>query len=119
MKIPASAKGTFLLAVTFTAGVAIGVVYERRQGATAVAVTGPHDHMQHLTRELDLDAAQQRTIGEILSRGQANVDSTWHAMQPHMQAMLESTQQEIARVLRPDQLVKYQKMMSAHAGGHH
>lgn len=111
MKIPVWIKGTMLLAVTFVAGVTVGVTYERRQvpthGSTA---TDAHDAMHHLTRDLNLDPAQERAIAEILARHQFEVDATWHAMQPHVRATLDSTSQEILAVLRSDQAATYRKM---------
>jgi hypothetical protein len=109
-----------LLAIVFAAGVMAGVAYDRRQasGHDSLAVD-THDVMHHLARELDLDAAQQQAIAEILARRQREVDSTWHEVEPHVRATLDSTQQEIARVLRADQLSKYQEMTAAaHSGGH-
>lgn len=112
-----------LLAVTLAAGIAVGVAYERHRTAAHQAVgtdaTDAHDAMHHFARELDLDAAQQTAIAQILARHQGEVDSTWHAMQPHVRATLDSTMQEIAGVLRPDQLAKYRRMMeAAHPAGH-
>ena len=112
--MPAWVRGTLLLAVTLAAGVGIGVAYERHRTAAHEAVgMGAHDAMHHFIRELDLDSAQQTAIAQILARHQAEVDSTWHAVQPHVRATLDSTLQEIEAVLRPDQLAKYRKMMQA------
>jgi len=118
--VPAWVKGTLLLAMTLAAGVAIGVAYERQRPAVHEAVAmEAHDAMHRFTRALDLDAAQQAAIAQILARHQGEVDSTWHAVQPHVRATLDSTQQEIVGVLRPDQIVKYQQMMeAAHPVGH-
>jgi Spy/CpxP family protein refolding chaperone len=97
------------------------VYYERsdaRPAHGAVAMNA-HDAMHRLVRDLDLDATQQQAIAEILARHQKDVDVTWHAMQPHVRATLESTHQEIARVLRPEQAEKFQKMFDAlHPPGH-
>src|SRR5262245_18209494 len=73
-------------------------------------MTGAHDAMHHLARELDLDPTQQRAIAEILAKHQPEVDATWHAMQPHMRATLDSTTQDIVSVLRTDQALKYRRM---------
>lgn len=114
MRVPAWVKATLLLAVTLAAGVVVGVAYERHRAAAHHAVgMDAHDAMHHLARELNLDSAQQTAIAQILARHQGEVDSTWHAVQPHVRATLDSTMQEIARVLRPDQLAKYRSMMEA------
>jgi hypothetical protein len=109
-----------VLAVTLGAGVAAGVAYERhRTAAHQAAGREAHDALHDLASELNLDAAQQAAIAQILARHQREVDSTWHAMQPHVRATLDSTRQEIAGVLRPEQLAKYRSMMeTAHPAGH-
>ena len=118
MTVPAWMKGSVLLAVTFTAGVAIGVGYARRSTpAHATAATQAHSVMHRLMADLGLDSAQHRAIAAILARRQGTVDSTWHAMRPHVRATLDSTLQEIVAVLRPDQVAKYRKMVEARHPG--
>ena len=114
MTVPAWAKGVVLLAVTLTAGVAIGVGYERRRASAHDSVRIDAHHVMHrLKDDLGLDSAQQKAITAILHRRQGSVDSTWHAMQPRLHATLDSTQQEIMGVLRPDQVAKYRKLVNA------
>ncbi len=120
MRLPPWLRAVLLLAVTLIAGVAVGVAYERHRAAAHQPVgMDAHDAMHHFARELDLDSAQQTAIAQILARRQGEVDSTWHAVQPHVRATLDSTMQEIAGVLRPDQLAKYRRLMeAAHPAGH-
>ncbi len=97
---------------------AIGVTYERYRTPTHNAVAMPsHDVIQHFSRELGLDPAQQRAIAAIFARRQGAVDSTWHAVQPHVRETLHLTLREIVGILRPDQLVKYRRMMEARHPG--
>ena len=110
MTLPVWAKGSLLLAITLVTGVAIGVGYERRRVSDHDA-PGSHHMLDRLTNRLELDSAQQATIGAILSRRQGSVDSTWHALQPHVRATMDSTLQEIGRVLRPEQVTKYRQML--------
>jgi hypothetical protein len=110
--VPASVKGTLLLAVTLTAGVVVGVAYERhRTPAHHAARTDSHHVLRHLNDYLGLDSAQHEAIAAVLARRQGTIDSTWHSVQPHVRAMLDSTLQEIAGVLRPDQMVKFRKIV--------
>jgi hypothetical protein len=112
-------KGVLLLAVTLTAGIVIGVSYERQRSRAHNAPAGmaSHDVMHHFTRELGLDSAQQQAVAAIFARRQGAVDSTWHAVQPYVRETLHLTLREIVGVLRPDQLAKYRKMMeSRHPG---
>lgn len=118
MTASAWVKGALLLAVTLSAGIAIGVSYERRRApAHDVAGMASHDVLHHFTRQLGLDSAQQQAIAAIFARRQGSVDSTWHAVQPHVRETLHLTLREIAGVLRPDQLAKYRQMMEARHPG--
>jgi hypothetical protein len=111
MRAPAWIKGSVLLAVTFVAGAGAGVVYERLRAPRLATVTDAHDAHHRLTAELNLDAEQQKAITAILARRQADVDATWHSMQPHMRATLDSTSQEILALLRPDQAEKFRRLI--------
>jgi hypothetical protein len=116
--VPAWVKGTLLLAVTLTAGIVVGVGYERRRTpAHEAAGMNSHHVMQRLERDLGLDSAQHEAIAAILARHQGAVDSTWHAVQPHVHATLDSTLREIVGVLRPDQVEKYRKMVETRHPG--
>jgi len=109
--VPAWFKGTSLLTVTLAAGVAIGIGYERRTAPREAVEMDAHDAMHHLTRDLHLDPGQETAIAQVLARHQREVDSTWHAVQPHVRTTLDSTEREIIAVLRPDQVVKYRQMV--------
>lgn len=103
-------KGTFLLALTLVTGIAIGAGYERRRAPSHEAA-GPHHMLGRLKDQLDLDSAQESAIGAILARRQSVVDSTWHVLQPHVRATMDSTLREIVGVLRPEQAAKYRQMV--------
>ena len=114
MTAPAWVRGALLLAVTFSAGVSVGVSYQRRSApAHEAAGRNSHHVMQRLRHHLGLDSAQYTAIAAILARRQGTVDSTWHAMQPRVHATLDSALQEIVGVLRPDQLARHRKMLEA------
>jgi hypothetical protein len=109
-------RGVLLLAATLIAGVIFGVAYERSR--TPPHEADPSHHvMQRLTDELGLDAGQQKAIAAIFARRQGAVDSTWHALQPHVRAALDSTLREIVSVLRPDQAIKYRRMVETRHPG--
>jgi Spy/CpxP family protein refolding chaperone len=114
MKIPVWRKGTAVLAVTLVAGVVIGVAYERRHYAVvSMSPMDAHDTMRQLHDNLGLDSAQQQAIAAIFARRQGAVDSAWHRMQPELRSALDSTHREILKVLRPDQVAKFAKMIGA------
>ncbi len=110
--MPAWIKGSLLLGVTLAAGIAAGVGIERRRApAHDGALMAAHHLIDRLNDQLALDAAQREAIAAILARRQGSVDSTWHAMRPHVRAVLDSTLSEILAVLRPDQAAKYRRMV--------
>jgi hypothetical protein len=110
--VPAWVKAALVLAVTLTAGVIVGVGYERRRApAHEMTVSKAHNVMHRLKDDLGLDSAQHSAIAAIFARRQGAVDSTWHSMQPHVRATLDSTLREIVAILRPDQVAKYRKMV--------
>lgn len=112
--MPAWLKGALVLAITLAAGMAIGVGYERRR-APVHRTSGmeSHDVLHRITHELELDSTQRAAIASILARRQGTVDSTWHAMRPHVRATLDSTLDEIVAILRPDQVARYREMVEA------
>jgi 1,2-phenylacetyl-CoA epoxidase PaaB subunit len=114
--IPAWVKGTVLLGLTLTAGIVIGVAYERRHPSVH-ELDATHHVMNRLKDELALDSAQQVAIAAIFARRQAAVDSTWHVLQPHVRAAMDSTLREIVQVLRPDQAATYRKMVETRHSG--
>ena len=110
MTIPAWLKGTVLLALTLAAGVAIGIGYERRR-MPSHEVSDSHHMLERLKQRLELDSTQVAAIAGILARRQGVVDSTWHVLQPHVRATMDSTLREIMGVLRPEQAAKYREMV--------
>lgn len=119
MNVPSWAKAGALLALTLAAGVVIGISWERSRAPAHEG--GAADHMAgHLTELLALDSAQQRAVAAILLRHQHVVDSTWHMVQPHVRATMDSTIREIRAVLRPDQVGKFESVMGVlHGSARH
>jgi hypothetical protein len=114
MRMPAWLKGSLVLAVTLCAGVVIGVSYERWHTAhRPIRGLGPAHLINRLQHQLDLDSAQRAKISAILARHQAEVDSTWRVLQPHVRANIQSSLREITTVLRPDQAAKYRDIVEA------
>lgn len=73
--------------------------------------------LHRLDRRLDLTDAQRTQVEEILTRRQARIHSIWTGVRPRVRAELEATNEEIARVLTPDQRTKFEKMRM-HLGRH-
>ena len=117
MRLPTWMKGAIIFTATLGAGMALGVGYERgRSDRHNGARPDPHHFLQHLSSTLGLDSAQQRAVAAVLAHRQGAVDSTWHAMRPHVRATMDSAHQDIMALLRPEQAAKYRTLIE---GMHH
>ena len=102
---PPTMRGQLAVVAIF----ALGVVFGLALGFVLVHhVIGPPRMLkpregpvpvERMTRELDLDAAQQEKIREILERGHET-----------MRGVLDDTSREIRALLRPDQQAKFDRM---------
>lgn len=110
--IPAWTKGVVWLGLAVGVGFAGGVAYERQRiPAPAVAPMDPVRVMHVLDSVLELDAVQHAAINAVMTRRQAAIDSAWKALRPLMKEAVDSTQFEVARLLRPDQAKKFAEFM--------
>jgi len=105
-------RGVLILVLTFAAGAAAGVGYDRHASSAHRPPTMDADHVvQHMRLLLGLDSAQTAAITTILAHHQYAVDSSWRAMQPEVRANLDSTLHEIMGVLRPEQVGRFREMV--------
>jgi TRAP-type C4-dicarboxylate transport system substrate-binding protein len=108
-------RGTILLVLVFAAGAGSGMLYERQQNHAHERVPpDSHTLLHRLATELELSPAQQDAINQILARHQKDVDSTWHDMQPRVHAALEAAEQEIIKVLTPEQAARFRQLTGMH-----
>jgi Spy/CpxP family protein refolding chaperone len=110
-------KATLLLLATFAGGALAG------GAAVAVADRGdmrrghkPHghdsdDHMEFMTRRLDLTSAQRDSVQAILGRYKPKMDSIWRQLGPRFETIKDSISTDIRRQLTPEQQVKYTEMI--------
>jgi hypothetical protein len=107
-------RGAGILALTFAAGAAAGVGYDRHVSPALHAPTmDAASVVQHIRLALGLDSTQTAAITRILAHHQHAVDSSWRAMQPDVRANLDSTLREIMGVLKPEQVGKFREMVHA------
>lgn len=112
--IPSWSKGIFWLTVATVAGFAGGIAFERQRAQTmSRSPMDPMNVMRVLDKSLALDSAQHATIVAVLSHRQAAIDSAWTVLQPRMKSAVDSSQTEITRVLRPDQVAKFRALMQS------
>jgi Spy/CpxP family protein refolding chaperone len=110
-------KATLLLMATFAGGALAG------GAAIAVADRGemrrghkPHrhdsdDHLEFMTRRLDLNPAQRDSVQAILGRYKPKMDSIWRQIGPRFETIKDSISNDIRRQLTPEQQTKYTEMI--------
>lgn len=100
------------LVLTFAAGMAAGVFTSHlmilRGGHGAARF--PHALVHRLDRRLDLTDAQRTQIEAIIKRRHAHIDAMWKGVRPKVRAEIERTNQEIERVLTPEQRARFKRM---------
>jgi Spy/CpxP family protein refolding chaperone len=109
-----------VLVLTFGAGVGVGVF-----GAHMAILRGGHGAerfpnaiVNRLDRRLDLTDAQRAQVAAIVNRRHARVASVWRSVRPQVAAEIAAANEEIARVLTPEQRARFEKMrLRMHGGG--
>jgi Spy/CpxP family protein refolding chaperone len=120
-----SSTNTKLVAVavillTFVAGMGVGVFAAHMHilyGGPGAA-RFPHALVNRLDRRLDLTDAQRKQVEEIVNRRHARIDTMWDHFRPQVRAEVERANEEIARVLTPEQRARFQKLRMRMLGRH-
>jgi Spy/CpxP family protein refolding chaperone len=101
-----------VLVLTFVAGAGVGVF-----GAHMHILYGgrgaerfPHAMVNRLDHRLDLTDAQRAQVEAIIKRRHAHIDEMWNGVRPKVRAEIESTNQEIEKVLTPEQRARFKRM---------
>ncbi|HEY0159747.1 MAG TPA: hypothetical protein VGF28_20855 [Thermoanaerobaculia bacterium] len=111
-----------VLLVTFGAGMAAGVFAAHMHilyGGGPGAERFPRALVNRLDRRLDLTDAQRKQVEEIVRRRHANIGTLWGQFRPQVRAEVERANDEIARVLTPEQRARFEKMRMRILGRHH
>ncbi len=109
-----------VILVTFVAGLAAGVFAAHMHilyGGPGAA-RFPHAMVNRLDRRLDLTDAQRKQVEEIINRRHANIHTMWATVRPQVRAEVERANDEIARVLTPEQRARFEKMRMRMLGRH-
>ena len=131
------ARVVTLLALTFSAGLAVGVVGGRLMesgapttddGLAAVreadaprsrrSGTQPRFAIERYADELGLTAAQLAEIEPILLSVRTEMDTIMADIRPRFRAVYDSARSEIEQVLTPDQVARYREFLEDRRGGH-
>ena len=105
-----------LLAV-FVAGIALGFAGNRfyARNFRGPSSLTPQEYKAHLlsrlTKDLDLDEAQQDKVDSILDETAERFESVREAIEPELEAIRAERAERIAVVLNPTQRVKYEQFV--------
>lgn len=101
-----------VVVLTFVAGMAVGVFGSHMHILYGGPGAGyfPRAMVNRLDRRLDLTDEQRKKVEEIIHRRHANIDALWDGTRPRVRAEVEAANEEIARVLTPEQRARFEKM---------
>jgi hypothetical protein len=110
-------KATLLLLATFAGGALAGgaaIAVADRGDASRDHKRHRHDsddHLEFMTRRLELTAAQRDSVQAILGRYKPKMDSIWRQLGPRFETIKDSISNDIRRQLTPGQATKYTEMI--------
>jgi len=113
----ARALSAALLAVVFVAGGLVGAAADRAFGSRGYE-EGRHKGGRHHGMEaeifdrLRLDARHQAEVEKILERRRAEAAVAWSEVKPRLNKVVAATRSDLSRVLTPDQLAEYDRLMA-------
>jgi len=73
--------------------------------------SGSADHIEFMSRTLDLTPAQKDSVQAILERHKPAMDSIWRQLGPRFETIKDSISNEIRRQLTPEQQKAYTEMI--------
>ncbi len=74
--------------------------------------------INRLSRRLDLDDRQREQARVIVEKTHQEMDMIRKQYRPQMEAVLDNSRAEMRRILRPDQLQKFEKFIAEHKARH-
>jgi Spy/CpxP family protein refolding chaperone len=111
-------KATILLLATFAGGALAGGAVialadrgEMSYGRREHRHHEKEDHIEFLTKRLDLTPAQRDSVQAILERYKPKMDSIWRQLGPRFETIKDSISNDIRRQLTPEQQTRYTEMI--------
>jgi Spy/CpxP family protein refolding chaperone len=98
-----------LLVVVFAAGALVGAAADR---ALDPRSHGRHRHDAEILDRLRLDGRQKAEVEKILERRRSEAAKVWSEVKPRLNQVVAGTRSDLARVLTPDQLAEYDRLMA-------
>jgi len=108
-----------VVVLTFTAGVVVGVFTSHvmiLRGGHGAEMFPTRALVNRLDRRLDLSDAQRAQVEEIIRRRHARIAELRTGMTPRIHAEVQAANDEITRVLTPEQRKKFERL-KFHLGG--
>ncbi len=75
--------------------------------------------LNRLSRKLDLDDKQREQTRAIIAETHEEMKKIRTQYHPQMEAVIEKSKAEMRRILRPDQLEKFEKFLAERKAMHH
>ncbi|MEP7327139.1 MAG: hypothetical protein ABI836_14405 [Gemmatimonadota bacterium] len=110
-------KATLLLIATFAGGALAGGAVigladrDKLPGRKYHYHHGDDDHIEFLSRKLELTPPQKDSVHSILERHKPAMDSLWRQLGPRFETIRDSISNEIRRQLTPKQQQAYTEMI--------
>jgi periplasmic protein CpxP/Spy len=107
--------------VAFATGILVGIAAShlmmRRGHRPHIPGRAAHFMVERLDRRLDLTDEQEKKIEEIIARRHARIEQVWGSVRPRVRAEIDATNDEIAKILTPEQRVAFEKIKMRVNGG--
>jgi len=105
-----------VLASVFVLGAVVGVAIDRHHYLTLAPaeISAEEMHaaaMAELRDEIGLDDEQIERVHAILASRQELVQELWEQLRPELQAAMQDVHEEIAELLRPEQLGRFHEWL--------
>ncbi|HEX7154737.1 MAG TPA: hypothetical protein VF618_24840 [Thermoanaerobaculia bacterium] len=111
-------KAVLILGLTFLAGTALGIFIGHMDAVRRRAFPPPPHAAEwgarHLDGVLDLSDAQRAQVKQILATHHARMTVTWRGARDSMRGEAELANQEIDRILTPEQRARFAKVKFLH-----
>ena len=99
-----------VIALTFTAGVMVGVFVAHIHMRGEPSMLPAKLMVNRLDHRLDLTDAQRAQVEAIIRRHHTAISSIWEGMHPRVRAEIEQANDEITRILTPEQRRKFERI---------
>jgi hypothetical protein len=74
------------------------------------------DAEEEFLETLDLSRSQLDSVDDLLDRREDRLEDYWKSRLPDLQALVDSSRQEIRSLLTPEQRAAYDRWLGAHSG---